>query len=52
MKGKDLFLGLSYIDKQYIEEAELEDFPRRKTLRRPLLVAAIVALTLLLVGCC
>ena len=51
MKGKDLFLGLSYIDKQYIEEAELEDLPRRKTLRRPLLVAAIVALTLLLVGC-
>ena len=51
MKGKDLFLGLSYIDKQYIEEAELESLPRRKTLRRPLLVAALVALTLLLVGC-
>ena len=51
MKGKDLFLGLSYIDKQYIEEAELESLPRRKTLRRPLLVAAIVALMLLLVGC-
>ena len=51
MNGKDLFLGLNYIDKQYIEEAELEDLPRRATLRRPMLVAAIVALTLLLVGC-
>ena len=51
MNGKDLFLGLNYIDKQYIEEAELEDLPRRATLRRPMLVAAIVALMLLLVGC-
>lgn len=51
MKGKDLFLGLSYIDKQYIAEAELESLPRHKTLRRPLLVAALVALMLLLVGC-
>lgn len=51
MKGKDLFLGLGYIDKQYIAEAELESLPRHKTLRRPLLVAALVALMLLLVGC-
>jgi len=51
MKGKDLFLGLNYIDKKYIEEAELESLPRTHTIRRPLLVAAIVALALLLVGC-
>lgn len=51
MKGKDLFLGLNYIDKKYIEEAELESLPKAHTIRRPLLVAAIVALALLLVGC-
>jgi len=51
MKEKDLLLGLNYIDKTYIEEAELESLPKARTFRRPLLVAAIVALTLLLVGC-
>lgn len=51
MKGKDMLVGLNHIDRKYIEEAELESLPRHRTLRRPLLVAAIVALTLLLVGC-
>lgn len=53
MKGKNLFLGLSYIDRKYVEEAENDTLPASKTrtLRRPLLVAAIVALMLLLVGC-
>ena len=56
MNGKDLFLGLSYIDRKYIEEAERDTVSDRMRtsatpLRRPLLVAAIIALTLLLVGC-
>ena len=50
MNGKDLFLGLSYIDEKYIAEAEQALLPRR-SLRRPLLLAAVLALTLLLVGC-
>lgn len=66
MNGKDLLLGLSYISRRYIEEAERDTVsdamrasggkyeqstrqPRR--LRRPLLIAALVALMLLLVGC-
>lgn len=53
MNGKDIFLGLRYIDEDLIEEAEFGKFPARKvkTFRRPLLIAAVIALTLLLVGC-
>lgn len=52
MKGKNLLLGLNYIDRKFIEEAENDTLPaKRLTLRRPLLIAAIVALMLLLVGC-
>ena len=61
MNGKDIFLGLNYIDPQYVEEAEFRRFPaktgetetghRRKLFRRPFLLAAIIALMLLLVGC-
>lgn len=53
MNGKDLFLGLSYIDRKLIEEAETETLTvrKRRTLRRPLQVAALIALMLLLVGC-
>ena len=55
MNGKDLLIGLGYISSAYFEEAEnaVLDTPplSRRTLRRPLLVAAIIALTLLLVGC-
>ena len=54
MNGKDIFKGLRYIDDDIIEEAEFGAFPAktvRRTIRRPLLVAAIIALTLLLVGC-
>lgn len=53
MNGKDIFLGLRYIDEDLIEEAEFGTFPARKvrTFRRPLLIAAVIALTLLLVGC-
>ena len=54
MNGKDLFKGLSHIDRKYIDEAEFAAITQpttRKLFRRPLLVAAIIALTLLLVGC-
>ncbi len=53
MNGKDIFLGLRYIDEDLIEEAEFGKFPARKVVsfRRPLLVAAVIVLTLLLVGC-
>ncbi len=51
MNGKDIFLGLKYIDPDLVEEAEFGSFPKVRTLRRPLLVAAVIALTLLLVGC-
>ena len=68
MNGKDLFLGLSYISRKYIEEAEKDtvsgnakafpgkyssrDSRNRVRLRRPLLIAAIITLLLVLVGCC
>ena len=54
MNGKDIFKGFRYIDDDIIEEAEFGMFPAKtvhRTIRRPLLVAAIIALTLLLVGC-
>jgi len=56
MNGKDLLIGLGYIHSSFFEEAETEELssPARsqsKPLRRPFLVAAIIALTLLLVGC-
>lgn len=58
MKGKDIFLGLKYIGEDLIEEAEYGSFQaetakpeQKKRFRRPLLVAAIVAMMLLLVGC-
>lgn len=58
MNGKDIFLGLQYIGEDLIEKAEYGEFPtiaekeaKRLTLRKPLLIAAIVAIMLLLVGC-
>lgn len=56
MNGKDLLIGLGYISSSYFEEAEnavltVTPLSRRKSLRKPLLVAAIIALILLLVGC-
>ena len=54
MNGKDIFKGFCYLDEDIIEEAEFGAFPAKtayRTIRRPLLVAAIIALTLLLVGC-
>ena len=62
MNGKDIFLGLKYVGDDLIEKAEYGQFPakeertkttvnKRKLIRRPFLVAAIIAMMLLLVGC-
>ena len=53
MTGKDLFVCLTCIDSRFIEEAETA-MPRKSSRpapRRMLLAAAIIALSLLLVGC-
>lgn len=60
MNGKELFLGLSYINRKYIDEAENDTVSGNaktgrqapvKRFRRSLLLAAAIALTALLVGC-
>ena len=58
MNGRDIILGLNYIGEDFIEEAETARFPlpanmksTHRKIRRPLLIAAIIALALLLVGC-
>ena len=62
MNGKDIFLGLKYVGDDLIEKAEYGEFPAkeerteekvitRKRIRRPLQVAAIIAMMLFLVGC-
>ena len=62
MNGKDMLLGLKYVGDDLIEKAEYGQFPARagktekkgtsrRSIRRPLLIAAIIAMMLLLVGC-
>ena len=62
MNGKNLLIGLSHIDRKFIEESENDTIVSeigthkratqgRKVLRKPLLIAAIVALMLFLMGC-
>ena len=58
MNGKDIFLGLKYVGDDLIEKAgygqfstESKQAPPRRTVRRPLLIAAIIALAAILVGC-
>ena len=59
MNGKDIFRGLQYIGDDLIENAETGQFPAQnqgsgkthRPIRRPLLIAAVIALLLLLVGC-
>ena len=60
MNSHDLIQSFNYIGEDLVDEAEYGRFPARmepaqpavrRTFRRPLLVAAIVALLLLLVGC-
>lgn len=50
MNGKELLINLGTIGHKYYDEAENETLAR-KSIRRPLLIAAIIALTALLVGC-
>ena len=59
MNGKDIFLGLRYVGDDLIEKAEYGRFPIKaekkgnawNRISRPFLVAAIIAIMLLLVGC-
>lgn len=59
MNGKDLFRALNDVGNDLIENAEYGQFPAeaekngntRRLLRRPFLIAAIIALMLLLMGC-
>lgn len=62
MNGQNLLIGLSHIDRKFIEESENDTIVSeigthkratqgRKVLRKPLLIAAIVALLLFLMGC-
>ena len=52
MNGKELLQAMDYVQGKYIEEAETATLPKRHlTLRKPLLVAALIAMTMLLVGC-
>lgn len=55
MNGEDLFRGLSYINPKYIEEAEtvtqLQSGKKLLSLRRSVLIAALIAMLLMLVGC-
>ena len=62
MNGKDIFLGLRYVGDDLIEKAEYGQFPvtevpvqkkkdPHRRLPRPILVAAILAMLLMLVGC-
>lgn len=62
MNGKDIFLGLNYVGNDLIEKAEYGQFSTkaekteknvntRRLIRRPFLIAAIIAMMLLLVGC-
>lgn len=62
MNGQNLLIGLSHIDRKFIEESEndmigtknsthKEPVRGRKIFRKPLLMAAIIALMLFLMGC-
>ena len=56
MNGKKLLSGLSYINPKYIEESEVEtaleiNSGSRRLLRKPYLVAAIIALMVFFMGC-
>ena len=54
MNGKDLLVGFGYIGEKLYDEAgsiSREGFATRKLYSRPMLIAAVIALTMLLVGC-
>ena len=54
MSGKDLLIDLGNISHKYYEEAEngnISGTAKYKTFRKPLLIAAIIGLLMLLIGC-
>ena len=55
MNGEDLFRGLNYVNAKFIDEAEtvtqLKGEKKILSLRRPVLIAAIIGLLMLLIGC-
>lgn len=62
MNGKDIFLGLKYVGDDLVERAEYSQFPGmgeiaqkkeniRRRIHRPFLIAALIALMLIFVGC-
>jgi len=55
MNGEDLFRGLNYVNAKYIDEAEsvtqLQIEKKIQPMRRTVLIAAIVALMLFMLGC-
>ena len=54
MNGRELLVGLGYISEELYEEAGVTTVTpaaRRKALSRPVLIAALIALTALMVGC-
>ena len=51
MNGKDLLTELGNIHEKFYMEAENDTLPASPRIRRPLLLAALIALMLLLVGC-
>lgn len=66
MKGEKMLIGLSYIDRKFIDESENDtvsgkklhesskqeaNISMKRTIKRPLLIAAIIALMLFLMGC-
>ncbi len=55
MNGKNLLSGLSYINWKFVEESEIasskELSKTKRFIRKPLLIAAIIALMVLLMGC-
>ena len=55
MKAEDLFCGLNHVNAKFIDEAEsvTQLHPEKKliSLRRPVLIAALIAMLMMLVGC-
>ena len=54
MNGKDLLTGLGYIDTRYYEEADtaqMAETAKTKFLSRPMVIAALIGLMVLLMGC-
>ena len=62
MNGQNLLIGLSHIDRKFIEESENDtvsdmkgtyenSVQGRKVFRKPLFIAAIIGLLMLLIGC-